>query len=376
MMTEGEKPDKVKTVKDAAPKKKYRNFPRNTLADTLAVAQKITDERAGKPFKRLLLADALGTTPSSSNFHYLLSSSFQYGLTEGTEKATEVTLTQLGEAATQSADPAKRTRALRQAALRPSAFDKFFKDYGDKKLPSVEMLGKILTSDYAVPDTLAEECATLIVENGRFVGIIREIGGSPHVIIEAEEEDEILYLAGPTSQEVSTPAEPNYEQIKAPSEPKLPLAEPTEVSKPKPIFIGHGKNKSPLEKLQKLLSSFQIPYRVTTDEANLGRPIPQKVKDTMLQCGSAILIFTCDEKFYDAEGKEIWRPSENVVHELGASSFVYGDRIVIFKERGLHFPTNFQSIGYIEFDVESIESKTAELLKELVGFGLVKITPA
>ena len=56
--------------------------------------------------------------------------------------------------------------------------------------------------------------------------------------------------------------------------------------------------------------------------------------------------------------------------------FSMGDRIVIFKERGLYFPTNYQSIGYIEFDVDSIESKTAELLKELVGFGLVKITPA
>jgi hypothetical protein len=29
---------------------------------------------------------------------------------------------------------------------------------------------------------------------------------------------------------------------------------------------------------------------------------------------------------------------------------VYGDRIAIFKEKGLHFPTNFQSIGYIEFE--------------------------
>jgi predicted nucleotide-binding protein len=95
----------------------------------------------------------------------------------------------------------------------------------------------------------------------------------------------------------------------------------------------------------------------------------------MLQCGSAILIFTCDEKFFDEEGNEIWRPSENVVHELGAASLLYEDRIVIFKEKGLHFPTNFQSIGYIEFEVDSIDAKTADLLKELIGFGLVKVTP-
>jgi predicted nucleotide-binding protein len=111
------------------------------------------------------------------------------------------------------------------------------------------------------------------------------------------------------------------------------------------------------------------------DEANLGRPIPQKVKETIEECGSAILIFTRDEQCFDASGNEIWRPSENVVHELGATSFAYGDRIVIFKEKGLHFPTNYQSIGYIEFESDDIQARTADLLKELIGFGLVRVTP-
>ena len=216
-------------------------------------------------------------------------------------------------------DPVKRTKALRQAILKPSVFNKFFEDYGDKKLPSLEMLGKILMSDYGVPESFADECASLIVENGRFVGIIRDIGGSPHVIIQTEEDEGIINPKGTIPKEI-----PKLPIEEGDTEHKLTSPEAAQFSKPKPIFIGHGKNKSPLEKLQKLLSSFQIPYRVTTEEANLGRPIPQKVKDTMIQCGSAILIFTCDEKFHDAEGNEIWRPSENVGHELGASSFLYG----------------------------------------------------
>jgi predicted nucleotide-binding protein len=145
---------------------------------------------------------------------------------------------------------------------------------------------------------------------------------------------------------------------------------------PKPIFVGHGKNKAPLLQLQKLLTTFQISHKVAIDEPHLGRPIPQKVKDIILECGSAILIFTKDEKFFDDKGNELWRPSENVVYELGAASFLYDDRIVIFKEKGLHFPTNFQSIGYIEFDHDDLEARTADLLKELIGFGLVKVTPA
>ena len=96
----------------------------------------------------------------------------------------------------------------------------------------------------------------------------------------------------------------------------------------------------------------------------------------MLECGSAILIFTKDEKFTNEDGGEVWRPSENVGHELGACSFAYEDRVVIFKEQGITLPTNFSSIGYIEFEENAIEAKTAELLQELIGFGLVKITAA
>ena len=153
------------------------------------------------------------------------------------------------------------------------------------------------------------------------------------------------------------------------------LAPSTEPKRTKPILIGHGGSTGPLEKLEKIPAGFQIPYRVAVAEPNLGRPIPQKVREIMLECGSAILILTKDQKFTDADDHQIWRPSENVVHELGAASFAYEDRVVIFKERGINLPSNFSSIGYIEFEEDAIGAKTAELLQELIGFGLVKITP-
>ena len=128
-----------------AARKKHRNFPRDTLQESLAVAQKIMDEMAGKPFKRLLLAEALGISPGSSNFRYLLSSSYQYGLTEGTEKASDIELTDAGRRATQATGPATRIAALRQAATAAEVFGRFYRDYRDKKMPSAEMLGKILT---------------------------------------------------------------------------------------------------------------------------------------------------------------------------------------------------------------------------------------
>lgn len=360
-------------------KKKYRNFPRNSLEESLAVPQKIFDEMGGRPFKRLLLADALGITPSSSNFRDLLSSSYKYGLTEGTEKASEIELTNLGRNATQSKDQGKRKASFKQAVLKPEIFNNFFNNYIDKRIPSSDMLGKILVSEYEVPADYSEECGNLIIENGRFAGIIRDIGGSPHVILDLSEfstenpsddssSGDIGQIPKVDIIESTTPVDTEkIEFDKPPSK--------SEDNKPRPIFIGHGKNKKPLENFQKFLTTFQIPYKITIEEANLGRPIPYKVRETMYQCGSAILIFTCDEKFFNEDGHEIWRPSENVVHELGAASLLYEDRIVIFKEKGLNFPSNFQSIGYIEFDVDGIEAKTTDLLRELIGFGLVKVTP-
>jgi len=388
------KPKKPVRKPDATSKKpeppggdvrRYRNFPKHTLEAALPLPQKIQDEMGGKPMNRLLLADGLGMSPSSSNFRELLSSAYKYGLTDGTEKADTISLTSTGSSATQYIDSSARIKALRTAALAPEVFGQLFRDYANKKLPSSEMLPKILRSQYRVPSDLTGECATNLAANGRFADIVRDIGGSPHILLDAEHSvhtqeklpDETSVDEGvETSVSVggSLLTQPSATPIVAHPAATSPAARSTSGG-PKPIFVGHGKNKGPLQQLQRLLTTFQIPHKVVVDEANLGRPISQKVKDTIEECGSAILIFTRDEKMLNESGQELWRPSENVIHELGATSFAYGDRIVIFKEKGLHFPTNFQNIGYIEFESDDLTARTADLLKELIGFGLVKVTP-
>ncbi len=375
-MAKSNQQNSKKTTAPTEEGRKYRNFPKLTLEGTLVLPQKIQDEMGGKPMKRLLLAEALGMSPSSSNFRELLSSAYKYGLTEGTEKADHISLTTTGGAATQQADQSSRLRALRTAVLTPPVFGLLFRDYANKRLPSPEMLPKILHTQYQVPSDSAEECATNLSANGRYADIVRDIGGSPHILLDADLSKPKLSNEPPDEeaslQQEVPPSTPDI--ITAVPPPLSTLSSPNAGNAPKPIFVGHGKNKAPLQQLQRLLTTFQIPHKVVIDEANLGRPIPQKVKDTIDECGSAILIFTRDEKFFDEAGNEIWRPSENVVHELGATSFVYGDRIVSFKKKGLHFPTNFQSIGYIEFEADDLQARTADLLKELIGFGLVRVT--
>ena len=125
---------------------------------------------------------------------------------------------------------------------------------------------------------------------------------------------------------------------------------------------------------KRILDRFKVPYKVAVEEPNLGRPIGEKVKETMRLCNCAILIFTADEEFSDTDGNTVWRPSENVVYELGATSYLYGKRIVILKEDAVEFPSDFKDLGYISFGKNQLEAKSMDVISELIGFGILKVS--
>ncbi|MGH9107243.1 MAG: TIR domain-containing protein [Acidimicrobiales bacterium] len=146
------------------------------------------------------------------------------------------------------------------------------------------------------------------------------------------------------------------------------------------MFIAHGKNRTPLDQLKQMLDTFKVRYAVAVDEANKGRPISKKVAALMRdECSSGIFIFTADERFLrevpskPGETEEVWRPSENVVFELGAASILYENRIVIFKEQGVLFPTDFSDLGYISFAKDQLVAELGSLFKELVPLDTLEV---
>ncbi len=44
------------------------------------------------------------------------------------------------------------------------------------------------------------------------------------------------------------------------------------------------------------------------------------------------------------------------------------------KEDSVDFPSNFRDIGYISFANDQLEAKAMEILRELIGFGIVKVS--
>ena len=155
-----------------------------------------------------------------------------------------------------------------------------------------------------------------------------------------------------------------------------PLDAPT---KPQPatlqFFVAHGRDTQAVQQLEVILKELGIPYVVAKEEAHAGRPISQKVKELMGACSGGIFVCSADEEFKDAEGNIVLRPRENVIYELGAAAYLYDRRIVIFKEKGVTFPSDFSDLGYIEFEKGQLSGKTIDLLRELMALKAIRLLP-
>jgi predicted nucleotide-binding protein len=350
-------------------------FPKHTLDSTLRIPRTLEEMNGGRPMPPTDLAIAMGVSPGSSDYRVLLSSALRYGLTTGNYKSERVSLSALGSRIVSPTSSDDQRLAEAEAALAPATFAQIYQFFKGKKLPEAVFFHNVVTREFDVPREHAVRCVEVFTKNMDQLGLIRVAPTgkwlstepvSSRPITNAKQSPESSNHDDPEAIETDDELEPTISNVSD--------SESTTPATPSAIFVGHGKNKRPLEQLKQILDHYRIPYRVAVDEANHFRPISDKVGDTMRECGAAILIFTADEELKTIQGETIWRPSENVVHELGAASILYGGRIIIFKEDAVRLPTNFSGIGYISFGKDDLASKAHDLFRELVSFGLIKIT--
>lgn len=365
---------------------KQRNFPSLTLEQALVVPQLIQDEAAGRDVTRVTLAALLDRSPGSSEFERIVMASRSFGLTSGGSRSDQFGLTEVGRRAT-SADEADRDRARREAIFAVDPYRAFLESHNHKRVPAPAAFKDFLVREADVPETRADECMQHILGNARFVGFTHTVkGGAEWIEFNRDDPSE-----GPVREQLS---EVNTEQLPevdndaldTESEPLLVRRESTPatnghnpplIRNSAKVFIAHGKNRQPLEQLKKMLDQFKVPYAIAVDEPHGGRPISAKVATLMRdECSSGIFIFTADEAFTqtkDGEAIEIWRPSENVVYELGAASILYENRIVIFKEDRVTFPSDFSDLGYITFKSEQLGERMGDLFGELVKLDILEV---
>lgn len=350
------------------------------LDRALKVARAIEHEASGMTTSRLTLAELLDFTPTSRVFRDMVASSRFYGLTTGGVNADEFALADLGTRAA-SDDPDESAAALKEAVMNVEPYKAFFDKFKGKKVPTAKPMKEFIVRDANVDDGRADEASAYILSDAKTAGLIRKVKNAdwidlsgtpaPRVDEDEDEEDDADDAHEPELEDLPPDDDGADDDKQDGGKGKRDKAKRP---RPNAIFVGHGKNKKPRDQLTKILGQYGIPFKVAEDEPNRGRPIPIKVKETMEECGAAILIFSADEELFDKDGNPVWRPSENVVNELGAASIMYDSRIIIFREDTVTLATNYESIGYITFEHDDLTAKANDLFRELIAFGILKVS--
>jgi hypothetical protein len=364
------------------PRSAARPHPPVSLPQALVVARAISEFNGGKPMNRILLAGALQVSPSSSGFREQIMASYRYGLTEGNYKSENIALTAIGTSATRPRDDNERVTAEREALQHVPVFAQLLQHFANSKLPEPQFLKNTLERPpFSIDPAWSQEVATIFEENARAVGYLRNMSGGSYLVLDAGTapvavvQEEEVHVEPEEPDGLSTPPPSAVSTTPSLLQPDLPPIMESAPDRPKPVqvFVAHGKNLKPLEQLRKILNEWQVPFVVAVDEANAGRPISEKVADLMKSCSAGIFIFSADEEFTDASGTKIYRPSQNVIYELGAAGLLYGRKIVVFKESDVSFPSDFSDLGWIQFERDALDAKAMDLLRELIALKAVKL---
>ena len=313
-----------------------RSYPVYPLEEALAVARAIQESNAGLPFERTLLAGVLGTKPASSGYIRRLIASAKYGLTRGGYNDDLISLTPRGEAIVAPRGQEELQKALIEAAMEPDVFSRFYGMLEGKRLPEDAYAQNVLHREMGVHPDITAECLHIVKANGLHVGLISEVNGA-------------LYIAPDRATE---PKEAPRGDGDSPSGGK--------------IFIGHTASPQALRLVQVVLDRFEIPYSITEGDQGTVHPTPGRVSDEMRRCTAAILVFSKDDQA--AEG-----PAEAMLYQLGAASALYGEKVIILKERGSQLGLDLGALHTVDYDRRRPQEAGLDLLLEMHRAGLVRV---
>ena len=344
-----------------------RPYPVHTLEEAVTVASTIQERNSGLPFDRVLLAKAMGTTPTSSAFTMKLNSSAKYGLTQGGYNDDKIVLTPQGASAVAPQLSGERRHALLQAAMKPQVFRRFYEMLDGKKVPEDDFAQNKL-GELGVDARLAAECLQVIKADGLYVGVLGEVRGSLYVSLSgahlpSENADEV---ARPTIQK-EPPAGPAETADTSPVEQTAPVG-------PGRIFIGHTGAPDVVDFIKTVLDEFDIPHGVVESSYDDQRPVNAEASTMMRECDAAILVFARPSWALVSGGREI-TGTETMTYQLGAASVLYGERVISLAENGVEPPGQDAGFQTLHFDRERLGEVALVLLAELHHVGVIEVRP-
>ncbi|WP_144009642.1 hypothetical protein [Enemella evansiae] len=164
-------------------KRTARPFPATSFKEALFLAQAIQKHGAGQRTRRLTLFEALDRSPDSGPTRKLITSSVQYGITTGGYSAEWLDLTPTGKIASNPTAPdrARLEASLDLAIIKIPPFNAIYEKYSGSRLPTAEVL-RDSAREAGVDENFIPECVETFLANARELGLVRNIGGSEHLV--------------------------------------------------------------------------------------------------------------------------------------------------------------------------------------------------
>lgn len=357
------------------PKKRLSqtDVPGYPLEQAIRVAEAISENYAGAPTKPLHVANALGMAPQSSHFRQLCGAAIAYGITDGGYNAGEISLTELGRRIVRPLKEGDDANAMREAFLTPRIIREFLTKYNGSPFPPAEIARNVLVA-MGVPDAKAAETFAMIVEGARSTNLVQEIKGKLYGDLDAKPgPGRVSKDAVPHDDFMSSgddELEPDVaDQTKADSGASLPPSDLTsqKVIDNRKVFITHGKDKSFVEPIKKLLSFGELTPVVSVEKQSTSVPVPEKVLQEMRSCSAAIIHVGDSEAIKREDGSEDVWINPNVLIEIGVALALYNRRFILLVQNGVKLPSNLQGLYEVRYDGPGLDGDATIRLLEAIN---------
>lgn len=352
---------------------KQTEVPSVSLEQAIRVPKAIAENYASKPTKPLHVAKAMGMLPSSGTFRQLTGAAAAYGLTSGSYAASEIAIDVLGARIVRPTSEDDEFSALREAFLRPRIIGEFLQHYNNSPFPRQDIAKNVL-QEMGIPDSRVSQVLQLILEGAEKYGFIHDNRGRKYVdidVITPASTNGTINIQDTSDghETIDSSASRKNVELKT-NDDKGINVHPAQSAQPfainRRVFVTHGKNRSFIEPIKKLLNFGELEPVVSVERQSVSQPVPDKVMSDMRACGAAIIHVDTEQVLLDRDAQEHVVINPNVLIEIGAAMALYGRRIVLLVREGARLPSNLQGLYEVRYTGEGLDGDTTIKLLEAI----------
>lgn len=187
-----------------APRRKY---PRATFEDAMKIPQVLKDKNGGNPWSTDEVAKALDQSKMTNTFFYIIASSREFGLTDGSRDSAQISLTDFGRELVYAPSEEAEAKLKKKAFQKVDLFVRVLDYYKGSHLPEMKYLSNTLENEFGIHRDHHEEFSVLFKRNCEYLEI-----GEGYKSEEGEKQDG-ADAGGPSvdPQKTVTLAEPESE---------------------------------------------------------------------------------------------------------------------------------------------------------------------